>query len=162
MAVWNFPLFTNAKCKENLAFSIPKVLNIWDCKIQVLQFFLQYIYRELHCSSIVTYIYIYSTFPPNFLSPLSHYLCSLLSLPSLFLHLLSPLFRPKHHPPPNININITHHPPSLKLHQASHPFHRWSFTRPLSHLSSHYSLTDSPSPISKSLCRFTHLINPAL
>ena len=31
-------------------------------------------------------IKIYSTFPPKFLSPLSHYLCSLLSLPSLFLH----------------------------------------------------------------------------
>ena len=44
------------------------------------------------------YIYIfYSLFPPKFLSPQSHYFSSLLSLPSLFLHLLSPLYRPKHH-----------------------------------------------------------------
>ena len=43
----------------------------------------------------------------KFLSPLSHYLCSLLSLPSLS-HLLSPLFIPKHHPPPNINITVVH------------------------------------------------------
>ena len=38
------------------------------------------------------------------LSPLSHYFSSLLSFPSLFLHLLFPLFRAKHHSPPNINI----------------------------------------------------------
>ena len=51
----------------------------------------------------------YSTFfPRKFLSPLSHYFSSLLSLPSLFLHLLSPLFRPKHHSPPNINITVAH------------------------------------------------------
>ena len=30
-------------------------------------------------------------FPPKFLSHPSHFFCSLLSLPSLFLHLLSPL-----------------------------------------------------------------------
>ena len=39
----------------------------------------------------------YSLFHLKFLSPLSHYSSSLLSLLSLFLHLLSPLFRPKHH-----------------------------------------------------------------
>ena len=61
--------------------------------------------------------------PEISLSSLSLFLFSSLSHHSLFLHLLSPLFRPKHHPSPNININIniTHQPPSLKLHQASHP-----------------------------------------
>ena len=64
------------------------------CKTQVLQIFLQYCYSailslELHCSNIVKYKYIYIYFfyslSLKFLSPLSHYLCSLLSLPSLFL-----------------------------------------------------------------------------
>ena len=58
-------------------------------------------------------IIFYSLFPPKFLSPLSHYFSSLLSLPSLFLHLLSPLFRPKHHSPSNIN--ITHYSGSFFL-----------------------------------------------
>ena len=84
-----------------------------------MQIFLQYCYStiltlELYCSSILKKIIIfYSLFPPKFLSPLSHYFSSLLSLPSLFLHLLSPLFRPKHHSPPNIN--ITHHSGSFFL-----------------------------------------------
>ena len=50
---------------------------------------------------------------PKFISPLSHFFNSLLSLPFLFLHLLSPLFRPKHHSPPKIN--ITHYSGSFFL-----------------------------------------------
>ena len=79
----------NAKCKENLAFSSPKILSIWDCKNQVLQIFLQYCFSvivkiELHCSNILKKKKI-KCFSPKFLSPLFHYFCSLLSLPSLFL-----------------------------------------------------------------------------
>ena len=82
------------------------MLSIWDCKTQILLIFLQYYYSailplELHCSSIVKiyiYIYILSCFSQEFLSPLSSFSLS---------HLRSPLFRPKHHPSPNIN--ITHH-----------------------------------------------------
>ena len=56
---------------------------------QVLQKNLQYYYNailkvELQCSSIVKYIY-FILLSQKFLSPLSHYLCSVLSLPSLFL-----------------------------------------------------------------------------
>ena len=79
----------NAKCKENLAFQAPKCSKSGIVKTQVLQNFLQYYYiailpLELHCSSIVKKKKLFS-FSPVFLSPLSHYLCSLLSLPSLFL-----------------------------------------------------------------------------
>ena len=49
---------------------------------------------------------------PKFLSPLSLFLFSSLSSFSLS-HLLSPLFRSKHHHPPNIN--ITHHSGSFFL-----------------------------------------------
>ena len=59
----------------------------------------------MHCSSIVKYIYIfYSTFPEISLSFLSLFLFSSPSSFSLS-HLLSPLFRAKHHPPPNISNN---------------------------------------------------------
>ena len=81
-------------------------------------FFLQYCYNtilklELYYSSILKKIIFYSLFSTKFLSPLSHYFSSLLSFPSMFLHQLSPLFRPKHHSPPNIN--ITHHNGSFFL-----------------------------------------------
>ena len=67
----------------------PQSTQIWNCKTQVLQFFLQYCYNailkvELHCSSIVNiyiYIYIYlAAFPWNF------------SLLSLIIYVLFSLF----------------------------------------------------------------------
>ena len=83
---------------------------------QVLQKNLQYYYNailkvELQCSSIVIYIF-YSTFSEISFSSLSLFMFCSLSSFSLS-HLLSPLFRPKHHPPPNIN--ITHHNGSFFL-----------------------------------------------
>ena len=65
----------------------------------------------MHCSSIVKYIYIFIfffklVFPEISLSSLSLFLLSSLSSFSLS-HLLFPLFRPRHHSLPNIN--ITHH-----------------------------------------------------
>ena len=69
------------------------------------------------------YIYIYIYFTPpissKFLSHPSHFFCSLLSLPSLFLHLLSPLW--------SFIAEISHPSPKFFTH----------LTRPLSHLSSH-------------------------
>ena len=64
----------------------------------VLQIFLQYCYStilniELHCSQYCKKKKnLLLLFPPKFLSHPSHFFCSLLSLPSLFLHLLSPLY----------------------------------------------------------------------
>ena len=84
-----------------------------------MQFFLQYYYSailklELYCSSILK-IYIYILF--TFSLEISLSSISLFQFSSLFsfsvLHLISPLFRPKHHSPPNIN--ITHHNGSFFL-----------------------------------------------
>ena len=78
------------------------------CKTQVLQIFLQYCYSailslELHCSNIVKKNIYILLFPSISLSSLSLFMFSSLFSFSLS-HLLSPLFKPKHHPPPNINI----------------------------------------------------------
>ena len=62
--------------------------------------FLQYCYSkilkiELYCSQYCKKIYIYILlllFPPKFLSHPFHFFCSLLSLSSLFLHMLSPFW----------------------------------------------------------------------
>ena len=60
----------------------------------------------------------------------THYFCSLLSLPSLFLHLLSHLWN-------FIAISeISHSSPKFLTRFTLTHLHRWSFTRPLSHLSS--------------------------
>ena len=60
----------------------------------------------MYCSSILKNIYIFYSLS-KFLSPPSHCFNSLLSLPSLFLHLLSPLFRLKHHSPSTL-ITVAH------------------------------------------------------
>ena len=60
----------------------------------------------MYCSSILKNIYIFYSLS-KFLSPPSHCFNSLLSLPSLFLHLLSPLLRLKHHSPSTL-ITVAH------------------------------------------------------
>ena len=106
-------------------------------------------------------------FPPKFLSPL--FATSVLF--SLFILCISvspsALSSLQTQTPPNINVNITHHPPSLKLNRftLTH-LHCRSFTRRLISDPSPNPFTDSPSPstdlirhISKSLYRFTLTLN---
>ena len=142
---------------------MPNVRRIWHLQAQsalhqrivnlgIANFFailLQYNSKgRIHCSSILIYIYIsWCLFPPKFLSYLSHYFCSLLSLPSLFLHLLSHLWSfiaEISHPSLKFLTNlwsfiskISHQSPKFLTHLRKFliHLHRWSFTRPLSHLS---------------------------
>ena len=86
----------NAKCKENLAFQALKCSASGIAKSKYCKFNLQYCYSAI----------LKVEFSLEFLSPLLLFLLCSLSFFSLS-HLLSPLFKPKHHPPPNIN--ITHH-----------------------------------------------------
>ena len=108
------PRIVNAICKVYLAFSLKNLPHL-ECYIPSIAKKFAILLQcniVVHCSSVVKkkkniYIYIfYSTFPKISLSSLSLFMFSSLSSFSLS-HLLSPFFRPKHHPFPNIN--ITHH-----------------------------------------------------
>ena len=92
---WCHPTYekTSLNSKENLAFQAPKCSASGIAKLK-------------YCKYIYIYIFFKLFFPEISLSSLSLFLFSSLSSFSLS-HLLSPLFKPKHHPPPNIN--ITHH-----------------------------------------------------
>ena len=80
---------------------MPYLREIWHFKSKKLlhQGYSTILNIELYCSQYCKkkniYIYIYFflllLFHPKFLSHPSHFFCSLLSLPSLFLHLLFPL-----------------------------------------------------------------------
>ena len=112
----------NAISKGFLAFHGSKMSASKNCKPHYCKTFLQQCYStiltlELYCSSILKKIYIfYSTFvcSGNF-----SLVCLLPHFPSLSLFSVSPsaLSSLQTQTPPNININITHHPPLLKLNR---------------------------------------------
>ena len=82
--IWHF----KPQSTQHLELQNPSIANFFAILLQCNNAILKV---ELHYSSIVNiYIYIYiffflSCFSLEFLSPFSHYLCSLLSFPSLFL-----------------------------------------------------------------------------
>ena len=88
--IWHF----KPQSTQHLELQNPSIANFFAILLQCNNAILKV---KLHYSSIVNiyiyiYIYILSCFSLEFLSPLSHYLCSLLSFLSLFLicSLLSP------------------------------------------------------------------------
>ena len=98
--IWHF----KPQSTQHLELQNPSIANFFaillqcnsKCRIALQQY----------CKYIYIYIYIQLLFPGISLSSLSLFMFSSLFSFS-FSHLLSPLFKPKPHPPPNIN--ITHH-----------------------------------------------------
>ena len=105
--IWHF----KPQSTQHLELQNPSIANFFAILLQcnskgkiALQQYCKYIY--IYIVKIYIYIYFKLLFPGISLSSLSLFMFSSLFSFS-FSHLLSPLFKPKHHPPPNIN--ITHH-----------------------------------------------------